>query len=197
MSMLSTDKEGITMQGMNSISNNELYLVHVNSLKYWTNGSTVIVGLHAAVQGVISAGERWVFPADDTQWLGDFKYCNTVLDLSAKFGDITEEGEISMFINKKMSRIRKSESFASKASFIEAVISQKVKGATAVTSSTCLKVKPQKDGSHFYPKGDRAIFYLNAVSTAVQAAEMPSRAELDSMPLNLLSAEDFITKFFL
>ena len=106
------------LQGLETLNTPEIYLAHANSIKYWKNGNQVIVGCHAAIQTVVSCGERWTFSAQDTDWLGGLKYCNTVLDLSAKFGTVGEGG-VSMFIDKKMTSVIKTEDFETKAPLLE------------------------------------------------------------------------------
>lgn len=187
----------LRMQGLQELNSTEIYLAHANSIKYWKNGNQIIVGCHAAIQTVVSCGERWTFSAQDTDWLGEgLKYCNTVLDLSAKFGTVGEGG-VCMFIDKKMTSVIKTEDFETKAPLLEGLIKQSVKGRFAFQSASCLKVKPQKDGSSFYQKDGRAIFYLNAQPAGVVPVDLPAKEDLNEMPLNILGAEEFITKFFL
>lgn len=180
----------------------EIYSCHLNSIKYWRKDNHVIVGCHASIQTVFSNGERWSFESQDTDWLGaDLKYCNVVLDISAKFGTIVEEPteeSVALFVNKKMTFINKMSDFQTKAPFLEAAINQNVTGHTAFkTSGTCLKVKNQKDGNSYWRNNNRAVFFLSAAASNIEPAVLPSKEKVEKLALNVLSAEDFITKFFL
>lgn len=179
----------------------EIYSCHLNSIKYWRKDNQVIVGCHASIQTVFASGERWSFQSQDTDWLGtDLKYCNVVLDISAKFGTVVEEPteeSVALFVNKKMTFVNKVSDFETKAPFLEAAINQNVTGHTAFKTSTCLKVKNQKDGNSYWRNNNRAVFFLSAAASNIEPAALPAKEKAEKLALNVLSAEEFITKFFL
>lgn len=180
----------------------ETYSCHLNSIKYWRKDNHVIVGCHASIQTVFSNGERWSFEANDTDWLGpDLKYCNVVLDISTKFGTVVEEPtekSVSLFINKKMTFVEKELDLQTKAPFLEGAITQNITGHTAFkTRGACLKVKSQKDGGCYWRNNNRAVFFLSAAPSSIEPTTLPSKEKAEKLALNVLSAEDFITKFFL
>lgn len=179
----------------------ETYSCHLNSIKYWRKDNNVIVGCHASIQTVFSDGERWSFEANDTDWLGpDLKYCNVVLDISTKFGTVVEEPtekSVSLFINKKITFIEKVPDLQTKAPFLEAAITQNVTGHSAFKTRACLKVKNQKDGGCYWRNNNRAVFFLSAAPSSIEPTTLPSKEKAEKLALNVLSAEDFITKFFL
>lgn len=190
------------MKGLENVELKELYVGYVNSMKLWTNGPNVIVGAHIGVQTVVSCEERWSFQSTDTEWLGshaqDVKHCNVVLDLSAKLGKIvpSEESDASLLVSGKMVFIQKVPDLEVKAPLLHAVVEQTAKGLIAFNTTGTLKIKPQAGAQPYYKAKERAIFYVDCPSSHVSQVPLPSKEDMGSMPLNVLSAEEFISKFF-